>query len=117
MNPTFLAGLILVALSLCNTATAEVNASPYMQTRIAEIHTLDYATKTAIMSGYRYAFSGVLGYDLPKIRLYGSDFGAYELLEPGMRVRVTYRLSADARIVIDLQQVHDSTPLGVPEDQ
>ena len=98
MNPTFLAGLILVALSLCNTATAEVNASPYMQTRIAEIHTLDYATKTAIM-------------------LYGSDFGAYELLQPGMRVRVTYRLSADARIVINLQQVHDTTPLGVPEDQ
>ena len=117
MNLTVLAGLILVALSLGNTATAEVEASPYTQTRIAELHTMDYATKTAIMSGYRYAFSGVLGYDLPKIRLYGSDFGAYELLEPGMRVRVTYRLSADARIVIDLQQVHDSTPLGVPEDQ
>ena len=117
MNPTFLAGLILIALSLCNTATAEVNASPYTQTRIAEIHTMDYATKTAIMSGYRYAFNGVTGYDLPKIQLYGSNFGAYELLEPGMRVRVTYRLATDARIVIELQQVHDTTPLGVPEDQ
>ena len=107
--------LLVASIVLCQTTSAEIKASAYTQSRIAEIHSMDPTTRTAIMSGYRYAFSGTLGYDLPQIRLYGSAFGAYELLEPGMRVRVTYRLPPQARIVTDLAQVSDRTPLGVVE--
>ena len=92
---------------------ADIEASNYTQTRIGEVHSMDYANKTAIISGYRYSFSGVKGYDLPSIRMYRSDAGSYELLRVGMRVNVVYRLSKHARIVVDLKQVADDTKLGV----
>ena len=47
------------------------------------------------MSGYRYAFSGVLGYDLPKIRLYGSDF--WRLRTAGTRYAGTCHVPSFSR--------------------
>jgi hypothetical protein len=98
-------------------ALAEIAASSYTVVRIGEVQSVDYATRTAVISGYRYAFSGVRGYDTPAVRMLNSEAGAFELLEPGMRVRVLYRLSERARIVVELQQVSRSTPLGIPADQ
>jgi len=94
----------------------EINASRYTQTRIGKIYSMDYASSTAEISGYRYSFSGVKGYDLPKIRLYGSNFGSFQQLTIGMTVRVIYRLSKKSRVVVELQQVADGTKLGVPDD-
>ena len=67
------------------------------------------------MSGYRYSFTGLKGYDLPVIRMQGSNFGSYQMLQVGMRVRVEYRLSKHARVVIQLQEVPRNTRLGVPD--
>lgn len=94
---------------------AEIDASDYTQTRIGMIHSLDAETKTAVISGYRYSFTGTKGYDLPSIKMYNSDFGAFALLRTGMIVRVIYRLSKSSRIVVELEQVKNSTRLGVPD--
>lgn len=95
-------------------AQAEIKASEFTQTRIVEIHSLDHSDTTAIMSGYRYSFKGVNGWDLPTIRLYGSDYASYQMLRAYMKVKVEYRLSDHARIVIRLEEVSNDTKLGVP---
>jgi hypothetical protein len=95
---------------------AEVPVSDYTQTRIGMVHSLDLANKTAIISGYRYSFTGTKGWDLPSVKMYGTDYGAYELLRTNMKVRVTYRLSKKSRVVVALRQVSDDARLGIPDD-
>lgn len=95
---------------------AEIQASDYTQTRIGMVHSLDVVNKTAVISGYRYSFTGTKGYDLPSIKMSNSDYGAFELLRKGMKVRVTYRLSKSSRIVVELRQVADDAKLGIPDD-
>lgn len=93
----------------------DIKASEYTQTRIVEIFSLDYSKKTAVMSGYRYSFTGLKGYDLPKVQMLGTTVGAYGLLRPGMKARVEYKLSEASRIVISLKQVALETRLGIPK--
>jgi len=95
---------------------AEILASDYTQTRIGMVHSLDLANKTAVISGYRYSFTGIKGWDLPSVKMYGADYGAFELLRTDMKVRITYRLSKKSRVVVALRQVSDETPLGIPDD-
>ncbi len=95
---------------------AELPASDYTQTRIGMVHSLDLANKTAVISGYRYSFTGTEGWDLPSVKMYGTDYGAFELLRKDMKVRVTYRLSKMSRVVVALRQVSDDTRLGIPDD-
>jgi hypothetical protein len=97
-------------------ALAEVQASDYTQTRIGMVHSLDLANKTAVISGYRYSFTGTKGWDLPSVKMYGTDYGAYELLRTNMKVRVTNRLSKKSRVVVALRQVSDEARLGIPDD-
>jgi hypothetical protein len=93
----------------------EISASNYTQTRIGMIQVMDHASRTAVISGYRYSFSGVKGYDHPAVRLYGSKFGDFMLLNVGMTVKVVYRLSEKSRVVVELQQVANGTRLGIPD--
>jgi hypothetical protein len=95
---------------------ADVEASDYTQTRIGMVHSLDLANKTAVISGYRYSFTGTKGWDLPSVKMYGTDYGAFELLRKDMKVRVTYRLSKMSRVVVALRQVSEDTRLGIPDD-
>ena len=94
----------------------EISASSYTQTRVGMIQAMDRASRTAVISGYRYSFSGVKGYDYPEVKLYGSNFGSFMLLSVGMTVRVVYRLSEKSRVVVELQQIADGTKLGIPDD-
>jgi hypothetical protein len=94
----------------------EISVSDYTQTRIGMIQAMDRASRTAVISGYRYSFSGVKGYDHPEVKLFGSNFGSFMLLNVGMTVKVVYRLSEKSRVVVELQQVADGTKLGIPGD-
>ena len=107
---------IMFVLIVSASVFAEVPASDYTQTRIGMVHSLDLANKTAVISGYRYSFTGTEGWDLPSIKMYGTDYGAFELLRTDMKVRVTYRLSKMSRVVVALRQVSDDTRLGIPDD-
>lgn len=94
----------------------EISASGYTQTRIGMIQAIDRASRTAVISGYRYSFTGVNGYDHPHVRLVNSNFGSFVLLNVGMTVKVVYRLAEKSRVVVDLQQVANGTKLGIPDD-
>lgn len=112
----FAVKLFIVSLLLSGTCYGEeISASSYTQTRIGVIQSMDYAARTAVVSGYRYSFDGLKGYDLPSIRLYGSDYGSFTHLTVGMTVEVVYRLSKKSRVVVELQQVANGTKLGVPD--
>jgi hypothetical protein len=109
--------LTTIALLLSGRCYAEeINVSDYTQSRIGMIQGMDYASRTAVISGYRYSFSGVKGYDHPDVRLHGSKYGSFTLLNVGMTVKVVYRLSEKSRVVVDLQQVANGTRLGIPYD-
>lgn len=117
MNRSRQSLLIAMFLAICALpAVAEIEASAYTQTRIAEIFSLDMAAKTAVISGYRYSFTGTQGWDLPEIKMLGSDYGSFETLRAGMKVRVRYRLSESSRVVVDMRQVSDDARLGIPDD-
>jgi hypothetical protein len=117
LNQFLLSVLSAISLLIVSVpALAEVAASDYTQTRIGMVHSLDLANKTAIISGYRYSFTGTKGWDLPTVKMYGADYGAYELLRTNMKVRVTYRLSKKSRVVVALRQVSDEARLGIPDD-
>ncbi len=117
MNRSRQSLLIAMFLAICTpSATAEIEASDYTQTRIAEIFSLDMAAKTAVISGYRYSFTGTKGWDLPEIRMLGSSYGSFETLRAGMKVRVRYRLSKSSRVVVDMEQVTNDARLGIPDD-
>ena len=93
----------------------EIEASSYTQSRIGMIQSMDYAANTAVISGYRYSFNGLKGYDIPPIRLYGSDFGSFTHLKVGMIVKVEYHLAKKSRVVVELDQMANGTKLGVPD--
>jgi len=107
------AGLLLLS-TRCY--AEELTVSDYTQTRIGIVQSMDYTSRTAVISGYRYSFTGLKGYDLPEVKMYGSNFGDFTLLSNGMTVRVVYRLSAKSRVVVSLQQVADGTRPGIPSD-
>ena len=114
MNSAVKKMLMILLIALVPRAfSAEIEASEYTQQRIGELHKINIAARTAIISGYRYSFSGLKGYDRPKVKMLGSNFGAFEMLRPGMRIRLKYHLSQYSRVVVEAEQVADSTPLGV----
>ena len=113
MNRQLQLTLVLLAfLAMASPLMAEVEANEYTLTEAGTIYETDLVGKTAIISGYQYEFSGTNGYDLPKVRMLGSDYGSFELLQTGMKVKVTYRPSPDARIVVVLEQLGDNAEVG-----
>lgn len=112
-----LALMLSVLMGYAGPAQAQIEASAYTVVRVGEVHEIDYAKKTAVISGYRYSFNGTNGYDLPEVRMLNSGYGAFEMLQPNMRVRVLYRESKHARIVVEMQQVSADTRLGIPPIQ
>jgi hypothetical protein len=67
------------------------------------------------MSGYRYSFTGLSGYDLPVVKMLGSNYGSYQMLNIGMKVKVEYRLSKKSRVVTRIEQIPYGARLGIPD--
>jgi hypothetical protein len=105
----------MLLITIAFPSVAETEITDYTQTRVADIFSIDYESRTAVIGTYTYGFSGLHGYDLPVVKLYGSDAGAFEVLTIGMRVQVTYRISPSLRYVTSLEEVAKDTPLGVPD--
>ena len=91
-------------------AAAQAEAEANTFSVLGEIHEIDYATRTAIISGYEYRFVGLNGFDRPSVKLYGSQAGSLELLQKDMRVRVRYLRGPELRIVVSLQEVDAKDP-------
>ncbi len=76
------------------------------RTTTGRVWEVDYAERTAEISGYMYDF-GPPGVTL-QITLLGGGRGAFELLEPGQTFEITYDERGDTRIVMELVQIAES---------
>lgn len=71
------------------------------------IHTIDLATRKAVIGGYTYYF-GPPDMSVPtKVKLFGTQYGAVELLEPGMKVKVVYGDTGRIRIALQVEELAD----------
>ena len=69
-----------------------------------KIRSIDLSSRTVEISGFRYQFE-TTGMDRVMVKLVGRDFGAVELLRPGMFVEVYFIQEPDRRVAkLMLQQ-------------
>lgn len=69
------------------------------------IHSINYSNRTGIIGGHKYWFGQQFSEIPLKVKLLNSDTGAFELLEPGMKVSVTYGDSGRARVAVIVEQL------------
>jgi len=81
--------------------------------RITEgvIESVDLVTRSALVSGYAYDFGPAVTDDPVEVKMYNSDGGAFELLQPGMKVEITYGQFDDVRLAFRVQQLSDNAVL------
>jgi len=69
------------------------------------VESVNLEARSAVISGYAYDF-GTPDMPVPvEVKMYNSDYGAFELLERGMKVEVVYGDTGDLRLVVRLQQL------------
>lgn len=71
------------------------------------VDVIDFADRTAIISGYKYSFGEPGANYYPDVTMLNSDFGSFELLKPGMKVDIVYGEFGFIRVVVSLQQLPD----------
>jgi hypothetical protein len=72
---------------------------------------VDLATRSALVSGYTYDFGPAVTSEPVEVKMYNSGGGAFELLQPGMKVEITYGQFDDARLAFRVQQLSDNAEL------
>jgi len=75
------------------------------RTTTGVVREVDYSNRQAEISGYVYDF-GPPGLPI-KIKLADGSNGAFELLQPGMKVRVTYGELDTAHIAVVVEELGD----------
>ncbi len=69
------------------------------------IHELDLGARSAVIGGYTYVF-GPPNMPIPvKVKMYGSNYGAIELLQTGMKVKVIYGDTGNMRVALQIEQL------------
>ncbi len=77
------------------------------------VESIDLENRTLDIGGYSY-YVGFPDDPLPvKVTMVNSDYGAFELLRPNMKVEIVYGEIEDKRLAVRLQQLADSTELEV----
>jgi len=73
------------------------------KTRAGVIQQLDFAAGTMIVDGYRY-------YSAPELRVeIGGSYGAFTMLQVGMKVQIVYRLVSESRRdLVEVKQIPDN---------
>jgi hypothetical protein len=67
---------------------------------------MDLANRKIQISGYDYNVSPAFGENVTEISLYGTSFGAFELLSVGMKVEVEYLDLGRARIAMMIKELN-----------
>ena len=88
---------------------AEGPTKVYARTQYGIIRSVDMANHIAIISGYKYEFGALQDGWMAEVKMAGSDYGSFELLKPGMKVKVVYGEFGFTRVVLRLQQLPDDT--------
>jgi hypothetical protein len=105
-------GLLLVALS--GTASAvtyeELLEKVDEPMRVVKtkgiVRAINLTERTGEISGYTYHFGPAVEETPVKVKLYGRDYGAVELLTPGMKVEVVYFEPGGGRIAVRIEELH-----------
>ena len=91
----------------------EMQGAVASRTTRGVIHSVDLAERTAIISGYKYDFGSPNEQMFVEVKMYNSAYGAFELLQPGMKVEIVYNDNGTERMAIEVQQLSD---IDVPAD-
>jgi hypothetical protein len=75
------------------------------------VQAIDLAKRMAQIDGYIYEFGSPDDPGSVEVKMYDSDFGALEMLQPGMKVEVVYGDIGDIRITVRLQQLADDADI------
>jgi hypothetical protein len=84
----------------------------YARKTIGQIHEMDMTERTAVISGFRYYFGSSVYGDASKVKLLGYNSGSFEMLNPGMKLRLTYAEYGTNRYVVLAEQLPDATDLN-----
>jgi hypothetical protein len=91
----------------------EMQGAVASRTARGVIYSVDLAERTAIISGYKYYFGSPNEQADVKVKMYNSAYGAFELLQPGMKVEIVYGDDGNERWATEVQQLSD---IDVPAD-
>ena len=75
------------------------------------IESVDLATRSVLISGFTYDFGSAATGDPVEVKMYNSDGGAFELLQPGMKVEIAYSQFDDGRLAVRVQQLSNNAVL------
>lgn len=115
MNRLKLTVLVIFSLSVMAATGAASSAESkkiYARKAIGQIHTMDMDERTAVISGFRYYFGSSVYNDASEVKLLGYNSGSFEMLYPGMKVRLVYAEYGTNRYVVLAEQLPDSTDLN-----
>ena len=104
LTVSLLLGLVLFP------APVDAVQNQYFTVRV-EVKRIDYGKRFLIANGYRYNFGFPGSSSGAEVLMLGSQFGAFELLKPGMKLEITCRIGEQGRDVILAIQVPDDTEL------
>jgi hypothetical protein len=98
--------LLIVLVSLLTLAPLAQAAEEWAE-KEGVVREIDLATRTAIISGFRYYFGTSFGYQTPEIELLLYPRGTFEMLQVGMKVQFHYTPRKPYRRILRLRQLPD----------
>ena len=107
--------LPLLILVLLFTGPLQTYAEEEWVEKEGVVREIDLASRTAIISGFRYYFGTSGGYQTAEIDLLAYPTGSFELLEVGMKVQYHYTPEKPWRRILRLRQLPDDAWLDNDE--
>ena len=99
--------VLLVWLVSLLTLVPSVSAAEEWAEKEGVVREIDFANRTAIISGFRYYFGTSFGYQTPEIELLLYSRGTFEMLQVGMKVQFHYTPRKPYRRILRLRQLPD----------
>ena len=104
-------GILILSLVL----VGSVQAAEEWAEKEGVVREIDLASRTAIISGFRYYFGTSGGYQTAEISLLAYPVASFEMLEVGMKVQYHYTPQKPFRRVLRLRQLPDDAWLDNDE--
>ena len=112
MKLTVLMVLAFMAVTVAVPDAYSADKKIYARKAIGQIHQMDMAERTAVISGFRYYFGSSVYDDASRVKLLGYNSGSFEMLSPGMKLRLTYAEYGTNRYVVLAEQLPGATDLN-----
>ena len=98
----------LILLTLVTFSTGAMAVEEWVE-KEGVVREIDLASRTAIISGYRYYFGSSSGYQKPQMELIYYSTAVFEMLEVDMKVQFSYTSDKPWMRILRLRQLpHDA---------